>query len=589
MLAYEQNLSFPRDLSPEERHERASKAGKASVAARRKKKNMREMATAMLNAEVKGELKSILEQLGVEEDDMTYAAAVVARLLNNAVQKGDPASIRMLAELTGQTVNGLNEIDADVVDMQWPAVNLPDNGRDKIVDKMVLRPQSGPQTQFMCTNADIAIYGGAAGGGKTYGLLMEGLRHRKVKGFGAVIFRKNSTQITAEGGLWDASQRLYNMVEGANAKKTPSLHWDFQGGGKLTFAHIERDDDLKKWQGTEICFLGFDELTHFTQHQFTYMLSRNRSTCGIRPYVRATCNPDADSWVADFISWWIDQETGYPIKERSGQIRWMLMVNDTFKWADTPEELAEQYDRPITDCKSVTFISSKLTDNKVLMENDPGYVANLRAMTEVDRERLLEGNWKIKASAGRYFKRTQVQIINAVPTDIVAWCRGWDLAATSEDENGNADFTAGVLMGKREDGSIVVLDVINERIGAGDVERLVYNTSQLDKQKYGYLYTVRMAQDPGQAGKVLALQYIKLLSGFDIKVRQITGSKETRATPLAAQWQNGNIQVLLADWTDEYLSQMESFPESMHDDMVDASSDAFSELAEGMFSVDNLL
>ena len=61
----------------------------------------------------------------------------------------------------------------------------------------------------------------------------------------------------------------------------------FDGGAKLTFAHIERDDDLQSWMGTEICYIGFDELTHFTKHMFLYMLSRNRSTCGVRPYVRS--------------------------------------------------------------------------------------------------------------------------------------------------------------------------------------------------------------------------------------------------------------------------------------------------------------
>ena len=68
---------------------------------------------------------------------------------------------------------------------------------------------------------------------------------------------------------------------------------------------------------------GFDELTHSTKSQFFYMMSRNRSMCGVRPYIRATCNPDADSWVAEFISWWIDQETGLPIPERAGKVRYL--------------------------------------------------------------------------------------------------------------------------------------------------------------------------------------------------------------------------------------------------------------------------
>jgi hypothetical protein len=96
----------------------------------------------------------------------------------------------------------------------------------------------------------------------------------------------------------------------------------------LFFDYISRDGDVKKWQGSQICFIGFDELTHFSKYQFFYMLSRNRSICGVKPYIRATTNPESDSWVAEFISWWIDQDTGYPIKERSGKKRYFIRIGD---------------------------------------------------------------------------------------------------------------------------------------------------------------------------------------------------------------------------------------------------------------------
>ena len=109
----------------------------------------------------------------------------------------------------------------------------------------------------------------------------------------------------------------------------------------VAFDYINRDDDLQKWQGSQITMIGFDELTHFSEKQFFYMLSRNRSVCGVKPYMRATCNPDADSWVADFISWWIDQDTGYPIKERSGKKRWFVRINETVMWAATRKEAVQ--------------------------------------------------------------------------------------------------------------------------------------------------------------------------------------------------------------------------------------------------------
>lgn len=162
-------------------------------------------------------------------------------------------------------------------------------------------------------------------------------------------------------------------------------------------ADIERDQDLDKWQGTQICAIEFDELTHFSEKAFFYMLSRNRSTCGVKPFVRASCNPDADSWVAKFIEWWIDQDTGYPIPERSGKIRYFVRREEKLYWADTRKELWERFNLNTAEereePKSVTFIMSRLEDNKELLRVNPGYMANLKAMPLVERERLLYGNY----------------------------------------------------------------------------------------------------------------------------------------------------------------------------------------------------
>ena len=145
--------------------------------------------------------------------------------------------------------------------------------------KIVLAPQKGPQEMFLATSADICIYGGAAGGGKTFGLLLEGLRHKANKDFNAVIFRREYTQITAPGGLWDSARKVYRYVKGAFPLKTPKLHWNFPSGASVNFAHLGSDGDCETWQGSQITMIGFDELTHFSEYQFFYMLSRNSSVC----------------------------------------------------------------------------------------------------------------------------------------------------------------------------------------------------------------------------------------------------------------------------------------------------------------------
>ena len=450
----------------------------------------------------------------------------------------------------------------------------------------VLKPQRGPQEKFLSSSADIVFYGGSAGGGKSYSLLLTPLRYIRTKGFTCTIFRKNYNQIFAPGGLWSEAFKVYDGIKGAQMRKGDAS-WTFHNSkgeetAVISFAHIERFEEVSAWQGSQICMIGYDEATHFSKETFFYMLSRNRSTCGVKPFIRATCNPDANSWVAEFLGWWIDQETGYPISERAGVIRYFVRRDDEIFWADTKQELwerfnlvtAEERDEP----KSVTFIPSSIYDNKELLRTNPQYLANLKALPTVEREQLLYGNWKIKQAAGLYFKREQMgNILEVIPGDVIQWVRCWDLAATEKTSGGDPAYTAGVLMGKRKNGRYVVADIINKQMGAADVRKTVLLTAQADRARFKQV-RVRLPQDPGQSGKEQAQSYVKMLSGFDVTTVPESGSKVERATPMAAQWQAGNFDLVYADWNEPYLTQLENFPEWKFKDMVDASANAFTEL-----------
>lgn len=385
-----------------------------------------------------------------------------------------------------------------------------------------------------------------------------------------------------EGGLWDTAIKMYLPIGGVSKlSPMPTIIWP--SGAKITFSHLQLKDDVLGWQGSQVCLICFDELTHFEESQFWYMLSRNRSTCGVRPYVRASTNPDVNSWVADLIKWWIDQDTGYPIPERSGVIRYMYRQGGEIIWDDSREQLAKKVgvstDKAKTLIKSFTFVASSIFDNKILLEKDPSYLANLNALTTVDRERLLHGNWKIRPAEGLIFSRTAVSYIDVAPTKL-RYCRKWDLAATEPSEtNRNPDATAGVLLGVDNDGNYYVLDVIRRQENAASIRRLVLLTAELDKKKYRNV-TINISQDPGQAGKEQAQSYIKMLAGYKVVARAETGDKVTRAEPLAAQWQAGNVYIVKGDWNGMYVDEMEKFPDGEHDDMVDASSGAFNELTK---------
>ncbi len=435
-----------------------------------------------------------------------------------------------------------------------------------------ISPQPGPQMAFLASPADIAIYGGAAGGGKTWALLMEPLRHVANPDFGAVVFRRTTVQVRNPGGLWDESAKLYPLAGGT--PKSHALEWRFPAGAKVRFSHLEHDKTVYNWQGAQIPLICFDELTHFSARQFWYMVSRNRSLCGVRPYIRATCNPDADSWVAGLIAWWLDPETGLPIPERAGVARWFVRIGDGLIWADEPDALSTHVSAatgaPIPP-KSLTFVSARLADNTALTAADPGYLANLLALPEVERARLLDGNWRVRPASGLYFQRGWCKVVEAPPADLQV-VRGWDLAATPKTERNDPDWTCGAKIGRdRQSGRYIVLHHVRARDTPARIEALIRNVASQD----GPEVEISLPQDPGQAGKAQAAALIRALEGYTARATPETGEKLVRFGPFSAQAQAGNVDVLRGGWNEAWFSALEAFPEAAHDDDADATARAF--------------
>ncbi len=267
------------------------------------------------------------------------------------------------------------------------------------IKKFRLQPK---QREFCQSEADIVIYGGSAGGGKTFALLYEPLSRQlhEVPGFSGVVFRLTHPQITNTGGLWDESSALYPWV-GARGY-IGACEWRFPAGTKISFRHLEHEQDKHNYQGAQICYLAFDELTHFTESQFWYMLSRNRSTCGVRPYVRCTCNPDP-GWVKTLLEPWVDDSFAGS-KATSGELRWFVRTDGRIKWVE----------RGVKDAKSLTFIRSSIYDNQILLQKDPDYIATLKALPPVERARLLDGDWNVRRE-GLVYGGFESCIVDSLP------------------------------------------------------------------------------------------------------------------------------------------------------------------------------
>ena len=454
----------------------------------------------------------------------------------------------------------------------------------------VIRPQTGPQERACMNPADILIYGGSAGGGKTWWLLLEPIYHKDVPGFMAVMFRRTMPNITNAGSMWDQSRKLYPLVA---AKSNESVHhWTFPSGARVEFASIQHEKSVLDWKSAEVCMIGFDQLEEFTESQFWYMLSRNRSTCGVAPYVRATVNPvPADDaiggWVHKLIQWWIDPDTGLPIKERDGIVRWFIRMNEELLWYDSKDEaiagaIAHGFPADKADIlpKSLSFIAARLEDNKKLMQVDPGYYANLMSMPMVERERLYGGNWNIRPTAGSIFNRAWFSIVQEAPPD-TNWVRYWDKAGTEEKDNPNSAMSAGVKLGySPTTKGFYVGHCVSGQWKAADRERVIRQTAEID----GTGVTIYVEQEPGSGGKESAYNTVAhTLVGFACFADRVKGDKATRANPFAAQVQAYNVFLVAGDWNEGYLSELHAFSpdNSGRKDKVDASSGAFNKLTRG--------
>lgn len=175
---------------------------------------------------------------------------------------------------------------------------------------------------------------------------------------------------------------------------------------------------------------------------------------------------------------------------------------------------------------------------------------------------------------GGIFDRGWFGFLDAVPSDcqMVRW---WDLASTTERESSDPDWTVGVKLGKTPEGLYIVADVVRLRGTPGEVKATIRNTAELD----GKTVRIVIAQDPGAAGKIVVREYASMLDGFNARGEKESGDKTIRADPFSAQAEAGNVKLLRAPWNEVYVQELESFPHGGHDDMVDASSGAYSVLS----------
>lgn len=456
---------------------------------------------------------------------------------------------------------------------------------------MSVGPQPGPQTTFMTTEADIAIFGGAYGGGKTWSLLLDPLSYVDHRGFNCVVFRRTMEQVRQAGGIWDKSGEIYPNWRIPGTPRVQGTRWYF--GNPMTpmtpyieFAGCQYEHDRLGWKGAQIVAMFFDQLEEFTETIFWFLQSRNRSTCGVRSYVRATCNPVPDDdevggWLHKLIEWWLHPEGhdlyGFPDEARSGVLRWFLRFGDDLIWADTqagctqlgrdrgmPEDVLIDEITGETMAKSMTFIASRLEDNPALMLADPTYKGTLLAMTDVEMRRGYLGDWNARAKAGEVFDRSKFGIIETAP-DAPYAVRYWDKAATL----GGGAYTCGVLVMHIDD-RIVVVDVVRGQWDTHARRNIMRATARQD----GPTVLQVVEQEPGSSGVDSGYDDVGILAGSWVELDKVTGSKDHRMRPWASQVQGGHADLVRAEWNAQFLAEHHAVPDGMYRDQVDAAGGA---------------
>jgi hypothetical protein len=318
-----------------------------------------------------------------------------------------------------ETLNKLEKPNSSKVVTEDVLNKVPTSLKKEVGDNVIFKPNDGPQTDFLAAPERDVLYGGAAGGGKSYAMLIDPLRFAHRAAHRALILRRSMPELRE---LIDKSRELYpKAFPGSKYKEVEKL-WNFPSGAKVEFGFLERDADVYRYQGQAYSWIGFDEITHLpTEFGWNYLASRLRTTDPeISTYMRCTANPGGvgANWVKKR---YVDP---YP-------------PNESFKGEDNLTR---------------KFIPARLDDNPYLAE-DGRYEEMLMALPPTQRKQLLEGNWDVNEGAAFTEFEQDVHVIT--PFEIpISWERvkGIDYGYASESACiwGAVDPSDGTLIIYRE-------------------------------------------------------------------------------------------------------------------------------------------
>lgn len=491
---------------------------------------------------------------------------------------------------------------------------------------MKVDPQEGPQTAFISCMGGISseeerdqdfpliFYGGAAGGGKSWSLLADALKYIDCPDFYAVFFRKTVKQLRRT--LWKEAKKMYMpLLMDKNGKfigkatvKEQDMIIRFPTGATLEFSYLDRDSDAEmNWQGAELTAAYFDEFTHFSEFVFNYVRTRMRSDSKYDSFIRAGMNPHPTHFVHKYLDIFIDEETGFAIKEFSGRPAYYIVDSGAVITSWDKEQLKRDY--PTKSPRKYTMIPSSLEDNTHMLAKNSDYRENLEANDPANAAMLLAGNWKYTPAANGIFCRSNVSEGKIVLRKDVPeggnYYRAWDKASSVPATEGgdsktlDPDYTASIKFYKTKDGKSIYIfgDYIRDedqkqmarfRQKPHERDETILRQAKKDIELNGDRVYQILPQDPGQAGTVEVVQAMSALQIEGIKCLKDAShgnkSKEIRFEPFCVATYTDTVYWVkdsfdIATW-DYMLLELENFNpllknNGFHDDLVDTFSSAW--------------
>lgn len=273
--------------------------------------------------------------------------------------------------------------------------------KEEVQREVVFAPNPGPQTEFLAASEQEVLYGGAAGGGKSFGLLADPMRYFHNPNFNGLILRRTNDELREL--IWKSQELYPKAFPGAKWAEKKS-QWTLPSGAKLWLTYLEREDDVRRYQGLAFSYIAFDELTqHPTPFAWDYMRSRLRTTDPDLPiFMRATTNPGGAG------HGWVKRMFIDPAPANQAFVATDLNSGE-------PLEYPEGHEKAGQPLFSRRFIPASLTDNPYLMEGGQ-YEANLLSLPENQRRQLLEGDWAVADGAAFPEFRQSVHVVE--PFDI---------------------------------------------------------------------------------------------------------------------------------------------------------------------------